>query len=259
MMESKHMESRQEKERVFWREFANRRPTSDSYLRVDGDFVSYFGSGRYAEGPLLVETIGDLRGKRLLECGSGSGWVSVLFARAGAEVWSFDITREMIERAVRTARVNDLADRIHPEEMSFEDLSYADAFFDVAVGFGVLHHVDLDGARDSLHRVLKPGGLAVFNEPLGHNLPLEFARQYLPYPNKEGHATDIPLKMKDIERFAEPFERYAVTPFYFFSMLEQAIGRPMAKSPLRRLDAAIARRFPWLGRFYRMAMIALYR
>jgi SAM-dependent methyltransferase len=165
----------------------------------------------------------------------------------------------MIERAVRRARVNDVADRIHLEEMSFEDLRYPDAFFDVVAGFGVLHHVDLDGARDSLHRVLKPGGLAVFNEPLGHNLPLEFARKYLPYPRKKEHATDIPLKIKDIERFAAPFERYVVTPFYFFSMLEQAIGRPLANSPLRRLDGAIAGRFPRLGRFYRMATIALYR
>ncbi len=251
--------SRHEKERAFWGDLVRRKVESDSDLKVDGDFISCFGTGLFAEGPLLVETIGDLRGKRLLECGSGDGWVSVLFARAGAEVWSFDITPEMIEKAVRRARVNDLEDRIHLEEMTFEDLSYPDAFFDVAAGFGVLHHVDLDAARDSLHRVLKPGGLAVFNEPLGHNLPLEFARKHLPYPRKVGHATDVPLKMKDIERFAAPFKRYVVTPFYFFSMLEQAIGRPMTNSPLRRLDAAIARRFPWLGRFYRMATIALYR
>ncbi|MDP3936545.1 MAG: hypothetical protein Q8R92_00220, partial [Deltaproteobacteria bacterium] len=126
-------------------------------------------------------------------------------------------------------------------------------------GFGVLHHVDLPGSRDALYRVLKPGGVAIFNEPLGHNYPLEFARKYLPYPNKEGHATDIPLKMKDIELFGEPFSRHTVTPYYLFSMIEQAMGRQMPNSPLRRLDTAIATHMPWLGRYYRMAMLAYYK
>lgn len=258
-MASEGTASRHDKERAFWGDYARRKEVSDEKLKVRGDYRSYFGSGRYAEGADLVETLGDLRGKRLLECGCGTGWVSVLFARAGAEVWSFDITRAMVERARRVAEVNDLGDRIHPDEMIFESMTYPDDFFDVAVGFGVLHHVDLAGSRDELHRVLRPGGLAIFNEPLGHNFPLEFARNHLPYPNKEGHATDIPLKMKDIAFFAKPFSRHTVTPYYLFSMIEQALGRHMPDSPLRRLDVALARRFPWLGRYYRMAMLALYK
>lgn len=258
-MVSEGSASRHDKERSFWGDYARRKQVSDAKLKVRGDYRSYFGSGRFAEGIDLVETLGDIRGKRLLECGCGTGWVSVLFARAGAEVWSFDITKEMVARAQRVAEVNELGDRIHPEEMTFEAMTYPDNFFDLAVGFGVLHHVELEGSRDELYRVLKPGGLAIFNEPLGHNLALEFARNYLPYPDKEGHATDIPLKMSHIELFAKPFKRYTMTPYYLFSMIEQALGRNMPDSPLRKLDVALARAFPWIGRYYRMAMIALYK
>ncbi|MDP3940222.1 MAG: class I SAM-dependent methyltransferase, partial [Deltaproteobacteria bacterium] len=175
-------DTRHDKERAFWGDYVRRKQVPDEKLKVRGDYRSYFGSGKFAEGPGLVDILGDIKGKRLLECGCGTGWVSVLFARAGAEVWSFDITKEMIAHAIRVADVNGVGDRVHPEEMTFENMRYPDNFFDIAVGFGVLHHVDLPGSRDALYRVLKPGGVAIFNEPLGHNFPLEFARKYLPYP-----------------------------------------------------------------------------
>ncbi len=251
--------TRHDQERAFWGEYVERKQVPDQRLVVHGDYLSYFGSGNFAEGPGLVETLGDIRGKRLLECGCGTGWMSVLFARSGAEVWCFDITKEMVDQALRVAKINDVEEIVHPEEMTFENLRYPDESFDIAVGFGVLHHVDLKGARDALYRVLKPGGVASFHEPLGHNFPLEFARKYLPYPNKEGHATDIPLKMKDVELFAEPFARFTFEPYYLFSMIEQVIGRQMPNSPLRRLDAALGRRFPRLGRYYRMARLTFYK
>jgi len=251
--------SRHDKERAFWGDYARRRQVSDEKLKVRGDYRSHFGSGRFAEGMEFVEILGEISGKRILECGCGTGWMSVLFARAGAEVWSFDITKEMVDRAQRAAEVNKLGDRIHPEEMTFEAMSYPDEFFDFAVGFGVLHHVELEGSRNELYRVLKPGGVAIFNEPLGHNLLLEFARKYLPYPGKDGHPTDIPLKMDHIELFAKPFKRYTMTPYHLFSMIESALGRHMPNSPMRKLDAALARAFPRLGRYYQMATIALYK
>ena len=247
-----------DKERAFWGDYARRKEISDTKLKVRSDYRSYFGSGRFAEGEDLVETLGDIRGKRLLECGCGTGWVSVLFARAGAEVWSFDITKEMVDLARRVAAVNDLGDRIHPEEMIFESMTYPDNFFDYAVGFGVLHHVELEGSRDEVYRVLKPGGVAIFNEPLGHNFLLEFARKYLPYPNKEGHATDIPLKMKDIALFAELFARYTVAPYYLFSMIEQALWPADAGLSPEAAERGPGEAFSVAGSYYRMAMIAPY-
>jgi ubiquinone/menaquinone biosynthesis C-methylase UbiE len=44
-------------------------------------------------------------------------------------------------------------------------LPYDDATFDYVVGDGILHHLD-DVALGEVHRVRKPGGRALFREPL---------------------------------------------------------------------------------------------
>jgi SAM-dependent methyltransferase len=53
--------------------------------------------------------------------------------------------------------------------MNAEQLEFQDATFDLIFGSGIIHHLDVARAYSELHRVLKPGGSAVFVEPLGHN------------------------------------------------------------------------------------------
>src|SRR3546814_15436315 len=62
-----------------------------------------------------------------------------------------------------------------------EQTSFPDASFDRIGGSGILHHLDLDSAYAEIARLLKPGGRAVFLEPLGHN-PLYHAYRDRPPP-----------------------------------------------------------------------------
>jgi ubiquinone/menaquinone biosynthesis C-methylase UbiE len=50
--------------------------------------------------------------------------------------------------------------------MPAEKLDYPDAHFDVVVGIDILHHVDIPRAIKEVRRVLKPGGVAIFKEPI---------------------------------------------------------------------------------------------
>jgi SAM-dependent methyltransferase len=59
--------------------------------------------------------------------------------------------------------------------MPFEDNS-----FDLVVGRAILHHLNLDRALNEIRRVLRPGGSAIFIEPLGGNPGAKFIRALTP-------------------------------------------------------------------------------
>jgi len=72
--------------------------------------------------------------------------------------------------------------------------------------------------------VLKPGGKGAFQEPLGHNRVLEFARDYLPYKNKHPvKGTDHPLFMADVERFGRHFTTWSFRGFGLVGMASKIL------------------------------------
>ncbi|MBI3515458.1 MAG: class I SAM-dependent methyltransferase [Proteobacteria bacterium] len=64
--------------------------------------------------------------------------------------------------------------------MNAEAMSFPRASFDVVFGRGILHHLDLDKALAEIARVLKPDGVALFLEPLGHNPLINWYRARTP-------------------------------------------------------------------------------
>ena len=134
---------------------------------------SKYGGGdemprHYAAGPTqyvyaqMREALGDLTGKRVLEYGCGEGWITSDLARLGGTVCAFDISTQAAENTKRTLARQGLLERCNIEVMPAERLTYANESFDVAVGFAIIHHLDLVKALAELHRVLKPGGVAYF-------------------------------------------------------------------------------------------------
>ena len=129
-----------------------------------------------------LDYLGPVQGKRILLCGVGPE--CVLFARAGAEVFGFDIAEAQIESASRLAQRCGLTESIHVDCMPFEQLAFPDKFFDMAFGTAILHHIDLETGGAELARVLTKGARASFVEPLGENPLLEFVRKHVTYPGK---------------------------------------------------------------------------
>jgi SAM-dependent methyltransferase len=77
---------------------------------------------------------------------------------------------------------------------------YPDAAFDLVIGDGILHHLDLDVALGEVHRVLKPGGRAVFREPRLDNPLLKLFRRLTPSARTED---ERPLDAADLRRIAD--------------------------------------------------------
>lgn len=103
-----------------------------------------------------------IKGKKVLEIGSGAGAHSALFASLGAKMYSMDITHD---RVAATASKIDLLNNSHENiclQADAEKLPFPDNYFDIVYSNGVLHHSpDTPLAVKEAFRVLKPGGKAV--------------------------------------------------------------------------------------------------
>lgn len=101
----------------------------------------------------LVE-LGDLRGRRVLEVGCGTGALAAALAeRWSAKVWGVDASEEML--AVARGRV---PPSVGLRRADAEALPFRDGWFERAVARLVLHLVDRPRALAEAARVLVPDG-----------------------------------------------------------------------------------------------------
>ena len=74
---------------------------------------------------------------------------------------------------------------------------FSDNTFDLVVGQSILHHLEWEVAIHELERILKPGGKAVFIEPLGDNPMAKLIRLVTP---KARTRDEIPVTKHQIRR-----------------------------------------------------------
>jgi SAM-dependent methyltransferase len=202
----------------------------------------------------MHKMIGDLRDKRTLEYGCGEGWITQDLARMGAEVFAFDVSSQAIEQTGRVLDRAGLRERCTLDVMPAEKLNYADDSFDVAVGFAIIHHLDLAAALSELHRVLRPGGVAYFAEPLGTNPAIQLYRRMTPQYRTED---ERPLVLTELPELLSAFRAFEHREFFLTALT--ALGlvylpggakmyRPVSVA-LHRLDRALLRWLPGLGRW----------
>jgi hypothetical protein len=102
----------------------------------------------------------------------------------------------------------------------------------------------------------RAGGRGGFQDPFGHNLLLEFARDNLSYQSKHAEkGTDRPLKVADIETFGRHFATYEWRGFDLLSMAVRS-GRSFRRMRpvLETIDNAILGTFTPLQRYARFVI-----
>lgn len=192
------------------------------------------------------EQLGDLRGKTVLDYGCGTGLSAVTLARAGAKVVAMDISHGLTRLTQMTVDANNVIDRVIYTCAAGEWLPFKNETFDVIHGNAILHHVNLDTGGPELARVLKPGGIALFGEPLGHNPILEFCRKHVHYPGKDRSPTERSLLYEDIEKFKKSFSHVDIYEVEFLEMLRRVIKNKKIKNSLFKFDQRLLAWFPWL-------------
>lgn len=163
----------------------------------------------------IAAQLGDVRGLRILDLGSGLGEASIWFALQGAQVTSLDISPGMLDVVARFA--DRYGVKVETTVGSATDLSrFADGSFDVVYGANMLHHVDIAGCLSEVHRVLRPGGRAAFWDPVKYNPAIELYRRLA-----SGVRTDDehPLTRHDLATMRAVFGRVETRGFWLVGLL----------------------------------------
>ena len=115
------------------------------------------GSAMLVEVPYILELVGDVQGKRVLDAGCGGGFYSLWMAEKGANVTGIDGSKEMIRIATKKASKRKLDVVFLVGDVS--DMRIEDDTFDVILSTLVLMDIkNLDKAADELVRVTKCDG-----------------------------------------------------------------------------------------------------
>jgi SAM-dependent methyltransferase len=203
------------------------------------------------------DRLGDVRGLPVLDHGCGHAMAAVVLARRGARVTALDLSSRYLGEARRRAEANSVA--VHFVQADSERLPFADASFARVWGNAILHHLDLRLAGRELHRVLRPGGSAVFCEPWGDNPLLAWARRRLPYPGKQRTRDERPLGKPDLSVLQEVFPSLQVEGFQFLSMLRRVLQPGRLLNGLTWCDEQLLTRLPKLQRYCRYVVLTLRR
>jgi ubiquinone/menaquinone biosynthesis C-methylase UbiE len=115
------------------------------------------------ESRVVFELAGPLRGKRVLDVGTGDGTYAIEAAVRGADVTALDASPEMLRAAHARAERRGVA--IKPCEGDVQNLPFEAERFDVVLAVTVLCSVkDVAAALRELARVLAPRGTLVIGE-----------------------------------------------------------------------------------------------
>jgi len=202
------MTTRQEREREFHdRAFGEgTRRSADRFYSIERQSKEFY----------LDQLSRRCQDEEVLEYGCGPGSAAFFLAEHGARVTGIDISPVAIETATEESVARGLDDRLRFEVMDAEQLRFDNDSFGLVCGTGILHHLDLDRAYPEIARVLRPGGHAIFVEPLGHNPAINLYRRRTPSLRTED---EHPLLVADLERASRHFGHVDPRFFHLFTLL----------------------------------------
>ena len=161
----------------------------------------------------LVSILRERGARRVLDLGCGAGRHTVYLAREGFEVSATDIaenglsyTREWLARESLSAELkqSDISHIPHPAD-----------FFDAVISIYVIYHKTyacMQQVVAEIHRVLKPGGLALIS--LQSMRGWRYRRGHEIEPNtfilRDGADAGVPHHYSDLAEIADLFEQFAI-------------------------------------------------
>jgi ubiquinone/menaquinone biosynthesis C-methylase UbiE len=130
---------------------------------------------------LFLDNFPDVKDKLILDCGSGSGYMSIELAKRGALVISCDLTLMNLVKLKDTAQKLKIEKNIAFVCCSAEDLPFKDNIFDYFISNAVIEHLPREvEAIQEIDRVTKKAGGIMVTVPLSYKylnpvlLPLNY-------------------------------------------------------------------------------------
>jgi len=185
-----NFESLHDSERKFHDEWAM--SESAAAIEIDAAFEAITAP----ENRCILALLGDLRGKSLLDVGTGLGESAIYLAKQGAQVTALDISPKMIELCAENAARHGVSIQTHVA--TGEDLGLPANTFDIVYAANVMHHIhDRDRFLGNILHVLKPGGTFVAWDPIKYNPAINVYRRMA---TEVRTPDEMPLGLDDVRR-----------------------------------------------------------
>ena len=198
---------------------------SDSVVResaaLQAQFIHVFRcpNSQRAEHYLDATLEKVVKGGDMLDYGCFDGWMVDRYVRFGPKsITGIDISENGIEQAKKHYG--------HLAQFYVGDahhMPFSDNSFDVITGRGILHHLDFPVALTEINRTLRPGGKAIFVEPLIGNPIARIIRRLTP---KARTRDEEPLSRKQV-RFGDQLFGGEAHLFFNLVSVPVAMGTSM--------------------------------
>lgn len=211
------MEERKQKEIEYYDKRAGKWLKNSSMKDWRGDFERF--------NPLLLSSYGFVyewlashcKDKKVLDYGCGNGIHSIFPAKNGAEVVGIDLSEESLKIARERVRREGPEGRITFFKMDCEKIDFPANVFDIVFNSGTFYTLDLKKAIPEIARVLKPDGILIGVETLGHNPITNLKRRINKLTGKRtALAVSNILKLEDLDYIKECFNK---SEFHFFHII----------------------------------------
>jgi ubiquinone/menaquinone biosynthesis C-methylase UbiE len=195
-------------------------------------------------------------GSKVLEYGCGDGANFDFYKSLKCDLYGIDISSEAIKKAGAAATSRGL--QCNYSVADAENTNFDSDFFDLVLGSGILHHLDIDKSLAELSRVTKRTGSCVFFEPLGHNPLINMFRALTP---KLRSQDEHPLRDRDLATMKRYFGTVDISYFLFFGLAAvlfrstRFFGKALRR--FGQLDAYFVRRFGWFGKYCWICVIRM--
>jgi SAM-dependent methyltransferase len=176
-------------------------------------------------------------GHDILDYGCYNGWMVPRYLELNPRsITGLDISETGIAQAIAS-----YGDRARFCVGDAHAMPFPDESLDLVVGRAILHHLDWNVALQEIRRVLRPGGHAVFIEPLGDN---PFARLIRRLTPKARTLDEKPLTRSDIQRADSLF---GGASHLFFNLTSVPVALTTSLTPLNA-DNYLLRLTDWFDR-----------
>jgi 2-polyprenyl-3-methyl-5-hydroxy-6-metoxy-1,4-benzoquinol methylase len=207
----------------------------DEYLKIEQEFHDHYAESLNWDEPIhenwsyeregddeygmevencFVEMLGNVKGKKVLDIGSGHGSTALKLAQQGAIVTSVDIAPKLIEGCKHRAQINNFP--VDFMVMDASNMNFEPEIFDIVLGFRTIHHLqDIKKFFADSKRLLKPSGFVIVVEPQKYNPFVEFGRNFIKNDVESRTSTEHPITPSDIKSMKDIYSKVETSEFEF--------------------------------------------
>ncbi len=208
----------------------------------------------------MLDIIGNLEGKSVLDLGCGDAWASIHYVKRGAHVVGIDISGGRLVKAKEDIDQGPFKGKIQFVQGSVEYLPL-NSSFDLVIGIAILHHLELESTIRSIKSVLKKDGRVYFMEPLDHNPFINLFRRLTPHRRTKD---ERPLSIDFINSLKDHFREVNIYGYDFFGLaafafipLNAFVLFRLSHRILSKFDEVLFKLFPKLQKYCWGAIIEL--